>query len=112
MSSNSFFMTILWSGQLHRSDQTIVADSGIKETAVAQHGLLLVPKLLAKFPSSGAEAAKVKHVGPCLYVGPTSITHSHCQPMPEEASVQTAELAGWKELEFTSCLSRDGLGPS
>lgn len=96
----------------------ILPDSGIEETAIAQHGLL-VPKWLAKFPSSGAEAAKegpfpplVKHAGPCLHVGPNSITNSHCQPMQEGASVQTAELAGWKELELTPCLSRDGLGPS
>ena len=94
MSSNSFFMVILWSRQLDRSDQTILPDSGIKESAIAQHGLL-VPKLLAKFPLSGAEAAKegpspclVKRTGPCLYVGPTFSTHSHCQPMPERAPVQ------------------------
>lgn len=51
-------MVILWSGQLDRSDQMTLPDRSIKEIAIAQHRLLLVMKLLAKFPSAGVEAAK------------------------------------------------------
>lgn len=76
---------------MDRSDQMILPDRSIKEIDIAQHRLLLVMKLLAKFPSAGVEAAKggpspcpVKHTAPCLHVEPTSSVHSHCQPMPEE----------------------------
>jgi len=101
VSSNSFFMAILWSWQPDRSDQLILPDSDMKETATAQHRLLLEPKVLVKLPLSGAEAAKegpspplVKGAGTCLHMGPTSSTHSHCQAMPEGAPVPTAKLAG------------------